>query len=138
MNKKELGMLGEEMAAEYLKGEGYIIMEKNFRSGPGEIDIIASVNDWIMFIEVKTRTGSIFGSPEESIDFTKAGRIRKTAAAFLMNYKPLRNKSIRFDVISVKINKKRLEKVIISDSCNDALAGQYEMFGRIEHITDAF
>ena len=137
-SKKALGDLGEEAAEEYLKEKGYAILQKKFRSGQGEIDIIATDKDWIIFVEVKTRTGDIYGSPQESIDFNKVDRIRKSAIAFLKENKTDKKKSIRFDAISININKNRLEKFLLQDTANSKLAGQYKKFSTLEHIPDAF
>ena len=137
-SKKELGGLGENVAVEYLKEKGYSIIQKNFRSEPGEIDIIATDKNWTIFVEVKTRTGSEYGSPQESIDFNKVDRIRKAAIAFLKDNKPEGKKSLRFDAISVIVEKNKLEKLLGQGAGSGVLAGKYKMFSSIEHIPDAF
>jgi putative endonuclease len=137
-NRKELGGLGENLAAEYLKEKGYTILQKNFRSEQGEIDIIASDRDWVIFAEVKTRTGEAYGSPEESIDFNKIDRIRKAAIAFLKDNKPEVKKSLRFDAISIVVNRDKLENLLGRHENMDKLAVKYREFCSIEHITDAF
>jgi putative endonuclease len=137
-NKKELGALGEKIAQAYLKENGFTIIKKNYRSESGEIDIIASNKDWTIFVEVKTRTGSAFGSPQESIDFSKVERIRKAAIAFLKDNMPEGKKSIRFDVASIIISRNKLEKLLNQDMGKEKLAGRYKDFCSIEHIPDAF
>jgi putative endonuclease len=137
-SKKELGDLGEKVAAEYLREKGYTIIQKNFMSEWGEIDIIASDKNWTLFIEVKTRTDGSYGSPEESIDFKKIDRIRKAAIAFLKDNKPGGKKSSRFDAISIIVNRIQLEKLMSQDTGSNVLAGKYKMFSSIDHITDAF
>jgi putative endonuclease len=138
ISRKELGSLGEKVAVEYLKENGFTIIQRNFRSEPGEIDIIASDRDWIIFVEVKARTGKAYGSPQESIDFNKIDRIRKAAIAFLKGNKPGGKKSLRFDAIFIIVNRDKLENILSHDEDMDMLAGKYKKFSRIEHIPDAF
>ena len=67
----ELGKEGEEKAVAFLQEKGYVILEKNYRSGRAEVDIIAGFKDIIVFVEVKTRSSYVFGYPEESVTSTK-------------------------------------------------------------------
>lgn len=97
------GKLGESIAEKYLRKNGYIILEKNFRSKCGEIDIIGKDKDYIVFIEVKTRSSSKFGTPREAVTFTKQNKIYKTAQLYIME-KRLLNFNCRFDVIEVILN----------------------------------
>ena len=60
----ELGKEGEEKAVAFLQEKGYVILEKNYRSGRAEVDIIAGFKDIIVFVEVKTRSSYVFGYPE--------------------------------------------------------------------------
>jgi len=99
-NKIKLGTQGEDIAAKYLQGQGYKILQRNFRSRYGEIDIICAREQCIIFIEVKTRTNTSFGSPEESITKTKQQHIHKVALIYLETY-PYPFKEIRFDVIGI-------------------------------------
>lgn len=73
--RQKLGVSGEKMAAEYLKRKGYLIIDKNFRTREGEIDLIAERNKELIFIEVKTRTSFTYGSPEEAVDAKKQQKI---------------------------------------------------------------
>lgn len=66
-----IGKWGEKAAAEYLEGRGYLILDKNIRTPYGEIDIIASLEGIIIFVEVKTRTSRSFGLPEEGLTTRK-------------------------------------------------------------------
>lgn len=104
MNNKDLGVLGERIAESYLTQMGYKILEKNFRGSRGEIDIIAQDNDVICFIEVKTRTGEVYGTPSESVDIRKMAKISHMAMMYLYK-KKLRNKPCRFDVVEIWIDK---------------------------------
>lgn len=98
--KIKLGGQGEEIAAVYLQNRGYKILQRNFRSRYGEIDIICVHGQAIVFVEVKTRTSSQFGSPEESVTRTKQQHIHQAAFSFLEGY-PHHFKEIRFDVIGI-------------------------------------
>jgi len=99
--KKQLGNRGEDIATAYLQKQGYKILNRNFRTKFGEIDIICSQARTIVFVEVKTRIDSKFGSPEESVTRNKQEHIRRTALAYLQaNSKSFQE--IRFDVIGIK------------------------------------
>ena len=71
MKRREIGILGEKLARDFLKKKGYRILETNFRCQYGEIDIIARKKDYLVFIEVRTKTSNDFGTPEESITHVK-------------------------------------------------------------------
>lgn len=81
--KKEIGDLGENAAAKYLKKNGYKILGRNYRKKYGEIDIIAEKDDSIAFVEVKTRKNDDFGRPCEFVDKRKQERIKKTALSYI-------------------------------------------------------
>ena len=96
----ELGRSGEAAAAKLLKKNGYKILNKNYRTKLGEIDIIAKDRDTVCFIEVKTRSNDSFGLPQESVSRFKQRQIAKAALSFLKE-KNLFDKKARFDVVSV-------------------------------------
>ena len=98
MTNKHLGNSGEEYAALYLEQNGYHILHRNWRKGHGEIDLIASLHEWTVFVEVKTRNSTKFGFPEESISQLKIFRLQKAAGEYLQLHP---SKKIRFDVISI-------------------------------------
>lgn len=100
LDKKETGIIGEEIAARYLRNCGYIILEKNYRSRFGEADIIAKDSRYIVFIEVKTRHGIRFGLPRESVDIYKQNRIICTAGFYMAKMKFYESPA-RFDVVEV-------------------------------------
>lgn len=100
MNKIALGKFGEGKACEFLKDEGYTIIERNFKTRFGEIDIIAKENNCLAFIEVKTRSNLNFGLPEEAITQAKRAHLIKSAYNYLASNKS-RYDSLRFDVVSV-------------------------------------
>ena len=91
---------GEEIACVYLKKKGFKIIDRNFRKGYGEIDIIALKDDVLVFIEVKTRTTKQFGTPLEQIAYFKLRSLIKTAQYYkLLN--PKLPDSLRIDAISI-------------------------------------
>jgi len=104
MTDLELGLKGEKQAEEFLKKQGYKIIEKNFRTSFGQIDIIAKEKNTFCFIEVKTRRNFSFGLPEEAVTYPKQKKILKVALAYLKQ-KGLLNKKVRFDVVSILYNK---------------------------------
>lgn len=103
MERKKLGYLGEDTAAEYLMRDGYRVIERNFKCNLGEIDIIARRGDTLAFVEVKTRQDEFFGRPAEAVGREKQRHIRRVAEIFLYRRRlnPLKT---RFDVIEVEIN----------------------------------
>lgn len=103
---KQIGFLGENIAADFLISQGYTILKRNFNCKRGEIDIIAidSIDkNELVFIEVKTRKQNIYGAPSESVDFRKIRHLYKVAEYFLMLNK-LENTFVRFDVIEIRQN----------------------------------
>lgn len=100
MNKRKFGIIGEKMAQKYLKDNKYEIIENNYYTRNGEIDIIASKNNYIIFVEVKTRTNEKYGRASESVNKIKKIHMKKSAAIFLKENNFSRF-TIRFDVIEV-------------------------------------
>ena len=97
----ELGKKGEEIAARYLSGKGYNILERNWRFGKDEIDIIAENDNFLVIVEVKTRSTGYFGNPEEAVDEQKQ-RFLIRAANEYVNQKET-DKEVRFDIFSIVI-----------------------------------
>lgn len=95
----DLGKRGEEIACRYLQEKDYVILETNFRFGRGEIDVIAKQQETIVFAEVKTRSSTKYGYPEESVTESKKEKLKETAMEYLIKNE-LQNE-IRFDVISI-------------------------------------
>lgn len=100
MNTHILGNKGEQQAKQYLISQKYKILETNFTSPLGEIDIIAQQNDIIVFVEVKTRETARFGLPREAVTLYKQNKIRKIALGYLKFTKNL-NSKVRFDCIEI-------------------------------------
>ncbi len=124
---KQIGDIGEDAAVKFLKKKGYRILERNFRAGRNEIDIIARYGRDIVFVEVKTRTPSIggdlpYGDPLESVDQRKQKRTMDAASAYL--YQCETELLPRFDIIEVYLKKVPLLSKPVPE--------------RIRHIEDAF
>jgi putative endonuclease len=111
----ELGMKGEEIALEYLRKSGYLILERNWRAGHNELDIIARDKDFLVIVEVKSRQNSNFAEPEEAVNRDKQNALIRAANAYI--YKKNINLETRFDIISIIHNARET---------------------RINHIKDAF
>ena len=100
--KRTLGESGEEIAAAFLQGLGYIVLTRNYRKRFGEIDIVAEEGDTLVFVEVKTRSSAAFGSPLEAVDARKQRRMARAALAYLSAGK-LHDRAARFDVVAVRL-----------------------------------
>jgi len=110
------GRRGEQVAARHLKRSGYLILARNYRAAGAEIDLVALDGSTLVFVEVKFRAGSGFGTPAEAVDFDKRERIRRAARAFA-EWRGVPDLPARFDVVALRG------------------AGR---FGRLELIKDAF
>jgi len=100
--KRRLGELGERYAQELLKKQGYKLIERNFRSPLGEIDLIAQDKDVLVFVEVKTRWSRKFGLPEESVTPRKVNKIKRIIEYYLLSHKYLAKK-LRIDVVAIEV-----------------------------------
>ena len=97
------GKNSESLAAVYLKRQGYHILEQNYRTRIGEIDIIARDNETIAFIEVKSRSSATFGSPKYAVTLQKQRKISKIAQQYLKSTHQ-NNVRARFDVVAIFSN----------------------------------
>ena len=100
-NKRKTGSHYEEVAAAYLKRQGYEILERNYRDRLGEIDIIAMEGRYLAFVEVKYRKNLKSGYPEEAVSRQKQQRIRHTASYYLYRHGYGEETPCRFDVVSI-------------------------------------
>lgn len=107
-NKRRTGSLYEQRAGEYLKGLGYEILQYNFRCRAGEIDIVAREGEYLVFAEVKYRSGSGAGHPAEAVDPRKQRVISRCAAHYLSQKRLGMETPCRFDVVSVENGQMRL------------------------------
>ena len=96
----ELGKWGEDLAVAFLQGQGYTIIERDWKSGRRDIDIIAKdETGTIVFVEVKTRRNRLFGEPEEAIDYRKMQSLQQAINHYI-KFRHL-NGNVRFDIISI-------------------------------------
>ncbi len=110
----QLGKTGEEIAAKHLLGKGYSILERNWYYSHDEIDIIASHGDWLVIVEVKTRTSDQFGEPETSVTPSKQKALIRAAEGYIMekDYKG----ETRFDVIGILLDHGKIQLNHIEDA----------------------
>ena len=101
MNTKTTGNQGENRAAGYLEAKGFSIIERNWRTNRGEIDIIAVKNDILAFVEVKTLPNGTLDMIQRELNYQKRQRIIKTSKRFLLNHRQYSNNYIRYDVIVI-------------------------------------
>ena len=104
--KREIGFEGEDVACEFLESIGYDIIERNFLTRHGEIDIIAENEGYIVFAEVKTRNyfpNSQYGRPARAVDNEKRKNLLRAAKAFV-KYFGIKGYRLRFDVIEVYVS----------------------------------
>jgi putative endonuclease len=98
--RKILGRKGEERAARFLVGRGYKILDRNYRTLNGELDLIALHEGAVVFVEVKTRTNDAFGAPELAVTRQKQRRMIKAALCYI-NHRKLHQVPCRFDVVAI-------------------------------------
>jgi ribonuclease HII len=104
--RARLGRLGEELAAEHLEREGYVICQTNYRCEVGEMDIVALDSDCLVFVEVRTRSSRRFGSPEESITAAKRQKLIEVAQTYLLEHQS-QPPDWRIDVVSIQLSPRR-------------------------------
>jgi putative endonuclease len=103
MKKQETGRLGEDLACRALKKKGYRILERNYRCRYGEIDVVARKGDYLVFVEVRSKTGTAFGTPEESVTAQKKQRLAASVMSYLESHvTPQEN--WRVDFVAVELD----------------------------------
>ena len=100
---RNTGLLGERIAEKFLRSRKYVILEKNYTTPFGEIDIIGRIEGYTVFVEVKTRTAEDFASAEDAVTMAKKNRMHRAAQYFLKEYK-IENRPCRFDVVTITID----------------------------------
>ncbi|HEX79176.1 MAG TPA: YraN family protein [Dehalococcoidia bacterium] len=105
MKRGDTGRLGEKLAQEFLEKRGFCIIETNYRCPEGEVDIVALQGGCLVFVEVRTKSSLVFGSPEESITRTKKRRLIATAHHYRQIHDQL-PASWRIDLVAVKLDHK--------------------------------
>jgi putative endonuclease len=103
--RRRFGDFGERVAASHLEAKGYEILERNWSTREGEIDLIASRGSDLVFVEVRSRQGRSFGLPEESITGRKASHVRAAAAAYTQLH-PEAPANQRIDVVVLELDVK--------------------------------
>jgi len=108
---KLLGRTGEDQAARFLVSRGYRILERNYRTRSGEIDLIALHQGTVAFIEVKTRSNDAYGAPELAVNHRKQQRMIKAALGYI-KFKKLHQVPCRFDVVAISTaNEQQVELI---------------------------
>lgn len=97
---RDIGNEGEEIAAAYLESKDWLILDRNYFFKKAEVDIVATDRNYIVFIEVKLRSNTYFGRPEEHVTPQKEANIKKAAEAWIYERK-METAVVRFDIISV-------------------------------------
>ena len=111
----DIGKKGEDLAAGWLKGKGFTILDRNWRSARCEVDIIAARQGIYHFIEVKSGTGSSYGRPEERVSRKKIGNLMRAAVAWQHRFAQP-GKRVQYDVLSVSmLRDKEPEYLLIED-----------------------
>jgi putative endonuclease len=110
-----LGRRGEQAACDLYRRLGFEVVERNYRAGRGEIDLVARRGDVLVFCEVKTRRHDEWGLPAEAVDRAKQARLRKLASAWMAERRP-GCVDVRFDVVSVIARGQRVEVTHIPDA----------------------
>ena len=111
MNNIEKGKLGEEIALKYIISKGGKVIERNYRTKIGEVDLIVRLNGELVFVEVKSRSNINYGYPSESVDYKKKRKITNVAKYYILD-NSLENLSIRFDVIETYLNEKKINHIV--------------------------
>ena len=142
IHNKALGEYGEKVAQFFLSKIGYLILEKNYKCKFGEVDLIARINNLLIFVEVKTRSNLSYGYPEESIEYFKIQKIKKIANYFIAR-KNLGSFDIRFDVISIRLDIKHEDYKntgfsIVEDFFKDNNLTKIKDRFHLRHIINAF
>jgi putative endonuclease len=105
VKRRDTGILGEKLAKDFLKKRGYRIWEANYRCPEGEVDLIAKHKDYLVFIEVRTKKSTDFGTPEESITSAKQERLRAVASHYRQTHNNL-PQLWRIDVVAVELDRR--------------------------------
>ena len=111
MNNIEKGRLGEEIALKYISSKGGTIVEKNYRTKMGEIDLIARMNGELVFVEVKSRSNINYGYPCEAVNYKKKRKITNVAKYYILD-NSLEDISVRFDVIEIYLTDKKINHIV--------------------------
>ena len=120
MKRRDTGILGERLARDFLKKQGYRILETNYRCSEGEVDIVARHGEFLVFVEVRTKRSLQQGSPEESITPAKMAKLRTIAAHYRQTHDNL-PLSWRIDVVAIEMD--RNNKLLRIELIENAVEG---------------
>lgn len=118
-NDYQLGKIGEQKAKDYLIKKGYELIDQNFRSPMGEIDLVVKKDQTLVFVEVKLKTGDKFGTPEEMINPGKINQVRRMAELFLLKHREFKNMLYRIDAVCL----------MADENCEITRLNHYENLG---------
>lgn len=114
-SSRQSGAEGEAVAADYLIEKGYHILERNYRTALGEIDIIARDGETLVFVEVKARSSARFGPPQLAVDHRKQIKITRVALDYISRKKKM-SILFRFDVLALRRDRKGFEAELIQNA----------------------
>jgi putative endonuclease len=120
-SRKNLGDSGERVAAMFLEQRGYKIVERNYRTRLGELDLIAEDADGLAFVEVRTRRGTAVGAPEESLTPRKRVRLFAVAQQFLQANSQYEDYPWRVDLVAIELD--RAGRIARTDIIKGAVEG---------------
>lgn len=103
LHKHNIGVIGENLAISHLRNKGFTILARNFKARYGEIDVIALDHDTLVFVEVKTRIGNQFGTPEEAITPQKIWELIKTSEYYAQRHPEL-PRGLRIDAVAILLH----------------------------------
>ena len=119
MKRQDTGNLGEKLAAEFIRKQGYVILQTNYRCPEGEMDIIARQGDFLVFIEVRTRRSDSAGTPEESITTLKKQRLTAIAEHYGQHREGLPS-ARRIDVLAIRMTRNgRVSRIELIENAID-------------------
>ena len=114
--KRARGIRGEDLAVTYLKKKGYKVIERNYRCQWGEIDLIARDGKTLIFVEIKSRSSSDFGLPQDAVDRFKQEKLIHAAKAYMAEHHLQETIPARFDVVAVQLTPSGPEMELIKDA----------------------
>ncbi|MFP3974660.1 MAG: YraN family protein [Dehalococcoidia bacterium] len=102
-HRSKLGRFGEKVAGGYLRRHGYKVLQTNYRTRAGEIDIVAQKGEYLVFVEVRTKRDTDFGTPEESIRQSKKEKLAALAELYIQSHESYSSMPWRIDVVAVEV-----------------------------------
>ena len=113
--RQRFGREGEQLACDELERRGYVVIERRYRTNAGELDIVAKDGNYLVFVEVKARRDSSFGSPEEAVTIPKQQKMVLMATDYLARHK-LSDVPCRFDVVAVNTQSQPPTVTVLEDA----------------------